>query len=92
MQTLLKFGAVIGLGAVMMGCAVSGTQAPTHRWESTAAADEIQYRQDHARCQAQAQAGQDNVEFRVESPAFASYKQCMNNRGYVLTAYRDAHE
>ena len=75
----------------MSGCmSDSGGQAPTHRWASTSgAADEIQYRNDHARCQAQAKIGEDQSQLDSASPAFAAYKQCMNSHGYELTAYRD---
>lgn len=83
-QTLLIF-TLVGLAA---GCAnTSSSSTPTHRWESTSAATEVQYRNDHARCQANAQASVDSGKFDAESETFAVYKQCMMNRGYELTAY-----
>ena len=85
---------VVIAGAVSLflaGCmSDSSSQAPTHRWASTGgAADEIQYRNDHARCQAKANIGDDQRKLNPASPAFAAYSQCMNDHGYELTAYRD---
>ncbi|XOV81638.1 MAG: hypothetical protein ACFHXK_12225 [bacterium] len=83
-QTVLMI-LVAGLAA---GCMTSNTtQAPTHRWESTTAADEVQYRNDHARCQQQADAQANSRAFEADSETFVTYKQCMVNRGYELTAY-----
>jgi len=83
-QTLM----ILLLAGFASGCAnTSSTSAPTHRWESTTAATEVQYRNDHARCQANAQAGAAEDSFAADSETFAVYKQCMMNRGYELTAY-----
>ena len=83
-QTLLIF-TLVGLAA---GCAsTSSSSAPTHRRESTNAATEVQYRNHHARCQANAQASVASDQFDADSETFAVYKQCMMNRGYELTAY-----
>lgn len=76
------------LAGLATGCAGSnGSQGPTHRWESTTAADEVQYRNDHARCQSQANAQATDTAFAADSQDFAQYKQCMVSRGYELTAY-----
>ena len=77
---------------LLVGCAIGCTnttssQAPTHRWASTGAASEIQYRNDHARCQTRAAVDQGADEFDANSPAFTAYKQCMMDSGYQLTAY-----
>lgn len=83
-QTLL----IILLAGMATGCMTSNSnQGPTHRWESTTAADEVQYRNDHARCQAQADAQIDKQAYEADSQTFVAYKQCMVNRGYELTAY-----
>ena len=83
-QTLM----IILLAGLATGCMNStSTQSPTHRWESTTAADEVQYRKDHARCQTQANAASVNKAYEAGSEGFAVYKQCMVNRGYELTAY-----
>jgi hypothetical protein len=79
---------ILLLAGLAAGCAgTSGSSAPTHRWESTNAATEVQYRNDHARCQSKAKAGSNGGTFDAESDAFAVYKQCMVNQGYELTAY-----
>jgi len=76
------------LAIFVAGCMSASTSStPTHRWASTDAANEIQYRNDHARCQAEANIGAGDNAFDAASPGFAAYKQCMNSRGYVLTAY-----
>jgi hypothetical protein len=50
--------------------------------------DTIKYHNDHTRCQLQAGiTADDRASFGAASPEFKSYKQCMNNNGYVLTAY-----
>jgi hypothetical protein len=83
-QTLL----MILLAGLATGCMTSNnTQNPTHRWESTTAADEVQYRNDHARCQMQADTQSDIKAYEAGSQSFVAYKQCMVNRGYELTAY-----
>ena len=88
-----KTSIVICAAILAGGCMnTSPNNAPTHRWESTSAADEVQYRNDHAKCQMQANASGDMTEFEADSPTFVSYKQCMNNRGYVLTAYSPGGE
>ena len=79
---------IILLAGLATGCVTSnGTQSPTHRWESTTAADEVQYRNDHARCQQLADRQADSKTYEAGSETFVAYKQCMVNRGYELTAY-----
>ena len=75
--------AAIFLG--LSGCA--GTSEPTHRWVSAENYDRAQYRADHARCQAAHNLEAESSEVNTTSTAFAAYKQCMNDEGYVLTAY-----
>ncbi|MEM7099328.1 MAG: hypothetical protein AAF541_13785 [Pseudomonadota bacterium] len=84
------------LGAIVLTCVAASAcsnsthhQAPTHRWASTEAVDAAQYRNDHARCQAQADLSEADKPFATDSPAFSQYKQCMNSSGYVLTAYNN---
>lgn len=71
-----------------MGCAGTN-QMPTHRWASTEDADRERYQQDHARCQTETGLTTGRSELDPMSPAFKSYQQCMNDSGYVLTAYND---
>ena len=87
--TAFKTGAIIITGLIVAACSSPSTQAPTHRWASTESVDSIQYRNDNARCQAQANMANANRELETDSSAFSEYKQCMNNRGYVLTAYNE---
>ena len=92
MQTLKVTNALTIVIAGLIVAACSSTQpthAPAHRWASTEAVDAVQYRNDHARCQVQADMEGANKAFSSDSPEFAKYKQCMTNRGYVLTAYND---
>ncbi|MEM7080795.1 MAG: hypothetical protein AAF513_19425 [Pseudomonadota bacterium] len=82
----IKTGIILTVfGVGLAGCTTAG--APTHRWDSTVAADEVQYRNDHATCQVQANI--EGVQLDPNSVQFKAYKSCMNNRGYVLAAYRD---
>ena len=69
--------------------ACASAPAPTHRWASTEDVDRARYAQDHARCQADANISVTASELETNSSAFAKYKQCMNNNGYVLTAYNN---
>lgn len=78
--------ALATLVLVTMGCSSTG-QMPTHRWASTEDADRAKYQQDHARCQSETGLSTGRSEIETDSTAFKSYKQCMNNSGYVLTAY-----
>ena len=85
-----KTSAVVLVGFALSACVQTSTQnAPTHRWEAAGAADEVQYRNDHARCQAQAELNGESKAYDAQNEQFVEYKQCMTNRGYVLTAYRD---
>ncbi|MEM9620312.1 MAG: hypothetical protein AAF993_01600 [Pseudomonadota bacterium] len=72
---------------IVAGCASTQAPTPTHRWASTEDADRIQYQNDHAKCQATAKVPGSRAELATDSPEFAAYRQCMNSRGYVLTAY-----
>ncbi len=84
---------ILLLAGIAAGCANTSNQnTPTHRWESTNAATEVQYRNDHARCQANASAVASDDTFAADSETFAVYKQCMMNRGYELTAYNSGRE
>lgn len=83
----VKAIAIVITGLIVAACSSQPTQAPTHRWASTEAVDAVQYRNDHASCQAQANIA--GKAFSTESPEFAKYRQCMNNQGYVLTAYNE---
>lgn len=80
----------IGLAALIVaGCMSATSPTPTHRWASTSDADRVQYQNDHAKCQAASNVGSNRTEMDPDSNEFATYRQCMNNRGYVLTAYND---
>lgn len=85
---MIKGISAIGTVVLLLsaGCATNDS-APTHRWAATSAAvDEVQYHNDQARCQTEA--GLDNERgLDANSAEFSRYKQCMNQRGYVLTAY-----
>ena len=79
----------ISLG-LLGGCASSEpTSQPTHRWAGNAAADSVEYHNDHAQCQQEAGIRPQQRQLETQSAQFQSYKQCMTNRGYQLTAYRD---
>lgn len=88
-QSVLRDVMLLGVISLLaVGCTTQTTQSPTHRWQATHVADEVQYRNDHARCQQQAELV-GNEALDSQSPAFDAYKQCMNTKGYVLTAYRN---
>ncbi len=77
---------VIATTALFVG-ACATNPAPTHRWASTEDADEARYAADHTKCQKAAQLSSEQRELDGSSAEFQSYKQCMKNSGYVLTAY-----
>lgn len=83
MKTVL---AVVSLVAVLTGCA-SGNQSPTHRWVSTEAANEIEYRRDNLACSEQANLDPQAAQAQ-DTEAFQVYQACMTARGYQLTAQR----
>ena len=76
--------------SMVVGCAsTTDTNAPTHRWASTAPVDRIQYLNDHARCQASAGIAESRAALDTSSERFQEYKMCMNSSGYELIAYSD---
>ena len=85
MKTKFILGSLVLL---VMGC-TNTANMPTHRWASTEDADRAKYQQDHAMCQSQSGLSTGRSELDTDSSAFRLYKQCMNNSGYVLTAYND---
>lgn len=84
---LVKSFMVFGTTLAIAACA--SAPAPTHRWASSEDVDRARYAQDHASCQADANISVTANELETNSSAFAKYKQCMNNNGYVLTAYNN---
>jgi hypothetical protein len=87
-MNMQRMVAVVLVSGLAVGCGSTSTsQAPTHRWASNGGANEIQYRGDHARCQADAQIEADAVALNSNSPEFERYKQCMKDSGYELMAY-----
>ena len=85
----LANGLVTGCMALALGACTIATTLPTHRWASTNDADKARYSEDHATCQVAANLSASSTELDTSSEAFVAYKQCMNNSGYVLTAYNN---
>lgn len=81
--TVAAISAILG-AMLIAGC--TNNQAPTHRWASAEAVDQVKYHNDHAQCQARANMSDDKA-LDTASAEFKAYKQCMNNSGYELTAY-----
>lgn len=84
---MFKLVYLITAGFLLSGC-INAVE-PTHHWTSTEDADRAKYRADHARCQAATNVEVEGAELGSRSSAFAAYKQCMNDEGYVLTAYNE---
>ena len=85
MQTKLALAA---LSIAVVGCASSNSDvAPTHRWATDAQVSQVQYRNDHARCQTTANLDSSTRELATSSPEYAAYSACMTTSGYELTAY-----
>ena len=78
----LVLAAIAGLS---WGCASQDQHEPTHQWASAEAVSAIEYSNDHARCMSAANL-ESEAELQASSSEFASYKNCMETRGYVLTA------
>ena len=86
---MFKTGIIAVLCIATMACAnTQSSNGPTHRWVSTSNADEVRYHNDHAQCSSVAELTDSQREHTADSAAFGKYKQCMNQRGYVLTAMR----
>ncbi len=85
---MLKYLAIAMTAILIAGCQTNVAE-PTHRWASTNDADRAQYQHDHAKCQSQADISTSRAALDTDSEGFSVYKQCMNSRGYVLTAYNN---
>lgn len=80
--------ALVALSLAAVGCASSNQDtAPTHRWATDAQVSQVQYRNDHARCQSAARIDSSTRELATSSPEYAAYSACMTTSGYELTAY-----
>ena len=73
------------IAGLSLGCATSELQQPTHQWASAESVSAIEYSNDHARCMSAANLETES-ELHASSSEFASYKNCMETRGYELTA------
>jgi len=83
----LKIAGFASIALLLAACA--NTAPPTHRWASSEDANKARYTADHNTCKKNALIEVDQSQLDPQSPAFQAYKQCMNNQGYVLTAYND---
>lgn len=76
------------LSLAVVGCAGSNPSVtPTHRWATEAQVSQVQYRNDHARCQTTANINSATRELATNSPEYSAYSACMTTSGYELTAY-----
>ncbi len=76
------------LSLAVFGCSSSDQNAtPTHRWATEQQVSQMQYRNDHARCQSAANIDPTTRELTTASPEYAAYSACMTTSGYELTAY-----
>ena len=85
-MNLIKSAIALSALVLLGGCAAAESPAPTHHWASAEAVSAIKYRQDHARCQVEANTDLASTTYEADSDAFQAYRQCMTNSGYVLTA------
>lgn len=83
----MKTFAAASVLALVAGCASAPETEPTHYWASPEKASENRYRVDNLACQAHTRADQPESEFEPDSQSFASYRECMISRGYVLRQY-----
>lgn len=79
--------ATIGIlaGVLVAGCAATGPQV-THHWVSQTNVAGNVYQNDVAAC------SNGEAEVQANSPEFAAYQACMNERGYALVAAADVGE
>ncbi len=85
MKTKLMLAA---LSLTAAGCASNNPNTtPTHRWATEAQVSQVQYRNDHARCQTMASIDPTTRELAISSPEYTAYSACMTTSGYELTAY-----
>jgi len=90
----MKFGGLygaMGIALLLAGCASKGHQQPTHRWVSTVNSSSAEYRADNGRCVREISGDSSQREFAVNTPEYELYVQCMNARGYELTAMNSQH-
>ena len=75
------------------GCSATQLAQPTHYWEGEKSTAEQRYTSNEAQCRRSVDSQdyernvQGNTEFLSSSEAFAIYKECMLNQGYVLRTY-----
>jgi hypothetical protein len=72
------------------GCAATDHQAPTHRWVSMDQVSGVEYRVDNNQCARETLGETGPRVLKTDTEAYQQYVTCMNERGYVLTAYSDA--
>jgi len=84
-------GFAIGLASVLAlgGCASDGYQAPTHHWVSFDQVSGVEYRVHNNQCARETLGESGPRVLKTNTAAYEQYVNCMNERGYVLTAYSD---
>ena len=88
MRTVLTLGVLCAGLLGINGCTTpTGPTGPTHKWVTTAAVDEQQYKRDHLGCLGDAGIDDRAREYSTSDVRFQQYSQCMTQHGYVLNAY-----
>ena len=70
----------------MTGCA-GRQQAPTHHWVSFDQVTGVAYRVDNNQCARETLGETGPRVLKTNTEEYDKYVSCMNNKGYVLTAY-----
>ena len=81
----MGFAGVLAVG----GCASDGYQAATHHWVSFDQVSGIEYRVDNNQCARETLGESGPRVLETNTVAYEQYVSCMNEKGYVLTAYSD---
>lgn len=72
------------------GCTATDHQAATHRWVSMDQVSGVEYRVDNNQCARETLGETGPRVLKTNTEAYQQYVACMNERGYVLTAYSDS--
>ena len=84
-------GLGIGLTGVLAlgGCASGEYQSPTHHWVSFDQVSGVEYRVDNNQCARETLGESGPRVLKTNTVAYEQYVNCMNEKGYALTAYSD---
>ena len=82
-KSILSIACLVGLSLGSIACSTQATS--THRWQTDQHFSDGEYRLHNHLC---APDGGPRGRYLSDSKDFVAYRQCMENKGYVLAAMR----